>query len=619
MRSFDFYDTLVTRMVANPADIFSLVGERLNIPDFRSIRMTAEVAARSALGGEVSFQQIYDYVPLASDLKERAQSLELDLERSLVVPVAAVSSQIRTGDLIISDMYHDERLYRDILQRLVPGVIPRAVLISGSTGVNKANGGLWKKVAADYPAHQSHIGDNMLADISQARRNGLVADYFGGAMLNRYETAMAKQGGDGSIIAGASRAARLSLIRSDSPPAEAATIEAFASVFGPLLHAFVHWIMRVCAEQGIRDVYFLARDGQLPFRMCSRLVAESGHDLRCHYIFASRQALHLPGCTTIDDAESWLLDDTPHLTLGMIAERACIPLNIVVAAAEPHITVTPENNIPPRERQLLGSVIRDPLFVAAFNASVARVVDPASAYYLSQGLASRGDAALVDIGWNGRLQRSLGALLEKSGHRPRQLLGLYLCLSKRLSNAPGDDLRGFVADPERPEKVAFFDQYRHVFEAAMSADHPTTVGFEFSNGTARPLFGEPYSQAMEQRIALQHATLDVFLDNLIALGRAAGRSILPSDESVTGNLVQFLSRPTPSNGLAFEGFSFVDGQTGAEAKPVSRILRATELLKPTRDFGYWPEGTLSASGLGVVAAARSAVRRLRGKEPHSLR
>jgi predicted HAD superfamily hydrolase len=612
MRSFDFYDTLVTRMVANPADIFSLVGERLNIPDFRSMRIAAEVAARSALGGEVTFQQIYDYVPLASDFKERARSLEFELERSLVVPVAAVSSQIRTGDLIVSDMYHDEELYRDVLQRLVPGVVPGAVLVSGSTGVNKVSGGLWKRVAADYPAHQSHIGDNMFADVSQARRNGLVADYFGGAVLNRYEMTMANQGGDGSIIAGASRAARLSLIRSDSPPADAATIEAFASVFGPLLHAFVHWIMRACAEQGIRDVYFLARDGQLPFRMCSRLVAESGQDLSCHYIFASRQALHLPACSAIDDAASWLLDDTPHLTLRMIAERACIPLDVVVAAAEHHIAIGPEHNIPRRERQLLGSVIRDPLFVAAFLASVARVMGPASAYYLSQGLASRRNVALVDIGWNGRLQRSLGALLEKSGHRPEQFLGLYLCLSKRLSNAPGDDLRGFIADPERPERVASFDQYRHVFEAAMSADHPTTVGFEFSDGAVRPLFGEPYSPGTEQKIALQHATFDVFLDNLIALGRAAGRSILPSAELVTENLMQFLSRPTLNDGLAFEGFSFVDGQTGTEAKPICRILRGVDWLKP-RDFGYWPEGTLSASGLEVAASVRRAVRRLRGK------
>jgi hypothetical protein len=86
---------------------------------------------------------------------------------------------------------------------------------------------------------------------------------------------------------------------------------------------------------------------------------------------------------------------------------------------------------------------------------------------------------------------------------------------------------------------------------------------------------------------------------------------LPSFEATTSNLIQFLSRPASNDGLAFDGFSFVDGQTGTEAKPIVRIIRVTDLLKSTRDFGYWPEGTFSASGLRIVASARRAVRHLR--------
>src|SRR5260370_13405487 len=140
MRSFDFYVTLVVLMVANPADIFSVVGERLNIPDFRSMRITAEVAARSALGGEVTFQQIYDYVPLASDLKERARSLEFDLERSLVVPVAVGFSQIRTGGLIVSYIYPYEGRYPARFRALVAGRVPGGRPLSGSPLCDKTSG-----------------------------------------------------------------------------------------------------------------------------------------------------------------------------------------------------------------------------------------------------------------------------------------------------------------------------------------------------------------------------------------------------------------------------------------------------------------------------------------------
>ncbi|WP_263358493.1 hypothetical protein [Acidicapsa ligni] len=616
MKSFDFYDTLVTRLVGDPADIFSLVGERLGIPEFRAMRIAAETKAREALGGEVTYADIYDHLSLPSQLKEKARLLELEFERSLVAPVTAIASQFQMGDLIVSDMYHDEHHYRGVLEQFIPGVVPGAVLISGATGVNKSGGGLWKKVTTDYPELRSHIGDNLFSDVRQARRSGLIAEHFAQAALNTYEMALAKQGGDASLIAGASRATRLSLIRSDSSPADRASIESFASVIGPLLHSFVHWIMRSCEKAGIHDVYFLARDGQLPFRICSRLVAESGQELRCHYIYASRQALHLPGCKTVDDAESWLLEGTPQLTLRTIAERAGLTLDVVMGAAAQRITVGPDDDIPLRERQFLAEVIRSPLFADAFTASIRRAFEPANAYYLQEGFAARRDVALVDVGWNGRLQRSLGTLLDKSGLRPTRMLGLYLCLSRRLSQAQGDDLRGFVAAPEHPELVAFFDQYRHVFEAALSADHPTTTGFEFSHGVARPLFGEAYPPETRQKIALQHATVDAFLENIVALGRAAGRPVVPSSGVAVENFRRFLSRPTRGDGLSFEGFLFVDGQTGSEMKPVARSLRLTDWLRPSSDLGYWTEGTLSASGLsqlGIFTRLRRATGRLLAK------
>ncbi len=525
--------------------------------------------------------------------------------------MTAVLSRFQAGDLIVSDMYHGERLYCEVMERLLPGIAPGAVLISGACGVNKASGGLWKKVTAEYPELRSHIGDNPLADVRQARRFGVAAELFNGATLNRYEKALAEQPGDGSLIAGASRAARLSLVRSDSPAADAGTIEVFTSVIGPLIHAFVSWIMRTCDEEGIRDVYFLARDGQLPFRMCSKLLAENGQGLRCHYIYASRHALHLPGCNSVDNAESWLLDDTPHLTLRMIAERAGVPLEVLISAASSYISVGPDENIPEGERGLLGSVIRDSSFAAALTASVNRAYDAASKYYLAQGFANAGNSAIVDVGWNGRLQHSLGALLEKSGHRPVKLLGLYLSLNRRLGCAPGSDLRGFLGDPERPEEAAFVYRYGAVLESALIADHPTTIGFEVADGIAGPVLAAPYSRSVQRKIALQHAAFDAFVENLVLLCRAAGRSIEPQTALAIDNFKKLMTQPSRSDGLAFVDFPFVSGQTGDEALPICRMLKIKDLLKPKRDLGYWTEGSLSASGFRVIADVRRAIWRTR--------
>ena len=509
-------------------------------------------------------------------------------------------------------MYHDEQLYRDVLAARITRCRPGCHFDLQRGGVDKATGGLWSKVAKEYPTHQSHTGDNILADVRQARRNGLVAAHFGKAELNQYELTMLKNGGDGSMLAGVSRATRLSLARRDSTVTEASTIEVFASVFGPLLVAFAHWIICACDEAGIQDVYFLARDGQLPFHVCSRLAAEGGHNLRCHYIFASRQALHLPGCESIDQAESWLLENTPHLTLRDIAERACVPLDIVVNAAAPLIAIGSEDNIPLGKRGLLRNVVRNPSFIKAFGSAVEGAFPPAAAYYRIQGLGNRTTVALVDIGWNGRLQRSLGSLLTKAGCEPAKTMGLYLSLSCRPVQLPKNEFRGFLADWERKTLASFFDCYRPVLEAALSADHPTTIGFEVFEGMPRPVFGELASRDTQDRIALQHRTICAFVEHVVALSRAAGRALVPQTELVIDNLARFLSRPTATDGLAFEGFPFVGGQTGTDTKPICRIIRASELLNRPRDFGYWPEGTLSASGHGAAAFVRRVMRRMRG-------
>lgn len=611
MHSFDFYDTLITRMVGRPPDIFAMIGDRLSLGHFSELRVEAEQRARRLLGAEVTFDQIYEHLALPVELKRRAQLLEIDLERNLVRPITSVLSKMRTGDLIVSDMYHSADLYREILKEFAPGVVPRAVIVSGSVGLNKASGKLWKKVIADYPDLKDHVGDNWTADVDQVQRNGLRATHYRGATLNRYEAALADEGLDGSLMAGVSKATRLSLIRVDSSPSAFATIEAFSSVFGPLFYAFADWIIRSCENAGIDNVYFLARDGQLPFEVCQRLLAGLGSKLHCRYIYASRQALHLPGCKSIDDAESWLLENTPHLSLRVIADRADVPLECIVDAASRVLAGGPEANIPMIERPLLKRVIRDPAFLEAFNESVCRVYGPAFTYYRAQGLTEKDALAIVDVGWNGRMQSSLRTLLEKGGACPKRILGLYLCLSRRLSSGPEDELRGFIADPERPSSASFFDQYRHVFEAALSADHPTTLRFSYCDGKSVPCFGAPHPAETREKILLQHASVNAFIENLLTVSNALGRPIRPSTGSITQNFMKFLSRPARLDGKAFEDFLFVDGQTGTEMSPVCKLVHPMELFKPSRDLGYWREGSLSVSGLDTLLTVRTAIRRLR--------
>ena len=83
----------------------------------------------------------------------------------------------------------------------------------------------------------------------------------------------------------------------------------FASVVVPVMVAFVEHVLDDCRAPGINEVAFLARGGQLLLRIAEKLAHHRALPLRTSYLYGSRYALHLPGFSDIERAESWLLED----------------------------------------------------------------------------------------------------------------------------------------------------------------------------------------------------------------------------------------------------------------------------------------------------------------------
>jgi len=601
-KAFDFYDTLVTRMVGTPADIFSIVGWRLHFSQFRQMRIAAEERARKAHGELVTFDTIYEYIPLSEDDRKRAYELELHLESCLVVPVRRVISLFNAGDIIVSDMYHAESLYRDILARFVPAPEVSRVYVSALEGGSKANGLLWKKVAAECPAHRMHFGDNFHADIIQARRNGFTAHHIVDAQLNHYEQALSRSGVDGSMIAGAAKAARVSMIGSETTKDEESIITVFASVIAPLAYAFSNWIIKSCLDQDIRRVYFLARDGYLPYRICKAVCAARIIPLECVYIYGSRHALHLPGFRDIDLASDWLLERTYDLSLDTIAKRAGIPVSSLQKAASPPLDADPYRKIGVDEWDQAKLALLNPSVIEAIGRSSQDAFGAAFQYYRSVGLTDSAPAGLVDIGWNGRMQQSLRSLLDKAGSGPSKLMGLYLCLSRSNLDTARDSYHGFLFRRTADDLVGpLYDDYRPVLEAAFSADHPTTVRFAMEGSTPRVVLGSGMSDLMLQRIRLQHEVVRIFTENAMKLEAAMGRNLEVPFQPLVSNLKRFLGMPRQQDGRAFCGFGIVDGQVENGEKDICKIIRLGRHSPLCPELGWWPQGTLAASGYQLLA------------------
>lgn len=189
--SFDVFDTLLLREVDDPQTAFSLVGAKLSYPDFRRLRVEAELLAREknrrAGGrGEVTLREIWQELALLTALPvEEGMAVELEVEAALCrgnpyfVPVVESLRQRGKPMALVSDMYLPAEFLQDLLRREGFGRFP-ACLVSGEEGCSKGDGALFRRLRQRFPQAQSlaHVGDNPHSDGAMAGAQGIEPVFY---------------------------------------------------------------------------------------------------------------------------------------------------------------------------------------------------------------------------------------------------------------------------------------------------------------------------------------------------------------------------------------------------------------------------------------------------------
>ena len=188
---FDIFDTLITRKVRHPVDVFQLVDTmmpaRLSLSfDFKKYRISAEQAAyECSANGQAMLKDIYGILEgklgLTPEKTNSLMDLELEAEKLLAVSRTDVRDLVtelhRSGKklLLVSDMYLTTEQLRPLLETCgYPNDLP--IVVSCEEGKSKGDGSLWKKVVQDHPgARIVHIGDNPRSDYQNAIAAGVNA------------------------------------------------------------------------------------------------------------------------------------------------------------------------------------------------------------------------------------------------------------------------------------------------------------------------------------------------------------------------------------------------------------------------------------------------------------
>ena len=196
--SFDVFDTLIFRPFSRPTDLFFVLGNELEYPDFRNIRIICEHQARkkknaAGQGSEVTIRDIYEELDaetgIFSDAPEVSYEKELELEYKFcfanpyMLEVVRELKKLNKRLVITSDMY----LLRPHLEHILRNAgYPEfdEYYISCECGRSKSTGDLYdivkeseKAAACAADLKFAHVGDNRISDLKNAEAHGFTAFY----------------------------------------------------------------------------------------------------------------------------------------------------------------------------------------------------------------------------------------------------------------------------------------------------------------------------------------------------------------------------------------------------------------------------------------------------------
>lgn len=180
--SFDVFDTLIFRPFAVPTDLFYCVGEKLDYPDFRTIRIEAERSARHKKCESVTLKDIYDFLSERTGIEsELGQKTEMETEMDLCTAnpfmkkVWKIVQERGKRIILTSDMYLPSEFVGQLLEsKGFTGF--EKVFISCECRCGKHEGSIYEYIKKEMKTDSiSHIGDNYGSDVKNALNHGINA------------------------------------------------------------------------------------------------------------------------------------------------------------------------------------------------------------------------------------------------------------------------------------------------------------------------------------------------------------------------------------------------------------------------------------------------------------
>lgn len=224
---------------------------------------------------------------------------EIATERDMLVPIASsllLVNQMRTkGEvLFITDMYLPDSFIKEILEKYGFYKKGDALYVSETVGKRKSDGSLFQMIHSERGiAYRNwhHYGDNRHSDFYIPRHFGIHSQLIKTKYLpyeTQWENIPSLQFPYASIMAGVSHGI---YVQSNAP----SYLKSFVcDITAPLMVSWVASILESAVCQGIKRIYFCARDTHSEFLIAQTLTKYHVryNSLSVHYLFVSTKSVN---------------------------------------------------------------------------------------------------------------------------------------------------------------------------------------------------------------------------------------------------------------------------------------------------------------------------------------
>lgn len=473
--SFDIFDTLLTRCVYEPDDLFKMMSEKLNDEKFIEKRKNAEHIANEKIKKDVNLDQIYDaYKELydlsskeANEIKKLESSLEIDLcvPRHDMLEVFNTLIKEKKYVILTSDMYLNKETIEKMLAKCGYSNYKKFFL-SNDINKRKDRKDIWPYLLKKYKNKSIiHIGDNNNSDYLFPQEFGIDSFKIESSKelfkrtslfstLNYY---IENRTISNSIYLGL--LINKTLFNSPFSNLKLENLDDFSYLFhGPIINEYMKFVCENTEEDS--NLLFLAREGYYLQKIYKYYISKYKLAERKNYYFlTSRKSTTLASVTTENDLNKIVNNEYT----GTIK-------NFFKKNLEMDIEEDYEISLPDDKEKVLDLIIKhkDSILKEAEEQRInyKKYINSIIPNYKNEKIN------LIDLGYSGSIQYNLTKMMNK------EVTGIYVTNSDKIKKYHKNSKLLFCFDNQKNPNYLSLFHYSLILEYFLTAPYGQLQKFD---------------------------------------------------------------------------------------------------------------------------------------------